>query len=117
MATFFASSAAGGNGSRLDWTLDFDDTANTATVNATHTHFDGSPSPDPQQAALTFRLNTGQSITVDLLTGLLSTGAPFDGTASTMINTGPRTRTNVKLSVSNDRAKLITYSTTYLPPA
>lgn len=117
MADFFASSAAGGNGCRVDWTLNFDDTANTVTIEATHTHFDGSPAPDPQQASITFRLNSGQSITVDLLTGLLSSGGAFDGTASKIINSGPRTRTNVRLSVSTDRAKLITYSTSYLPPA
>lgn len=117
MANFFASSAAGGHGCRLDWTLDFDDVANTVTVQATHAHFDGSPSPDPQQADLTFTLNTSVSITLNLLTGMLSQGGAFDGTASEIINSGPRTRTGVRLSLSSGRAKVITFSTAYLPPA
>lgn len=117
MASFSASSAAGGNGCRLDWSLVFDDVANTLALNATHTHFDGSPAPDPQQAEITFQLNTGQLITVDLLTGMMSQGGAFDGTASKIVNSGQRVRTNVRLRLSTDRAKLITFSTQYMPPA
>lgn len=117
MADISASSAAGGNGCRLDWTLHFDDAADTVTIEATHTRFDGSVAPDPQQAAITIQVNSGQAVTVDLLTGLLSTGGAFDGTASKIINSGPRTRTNVRLTVSTKRAKAINFSTTYTPPA
>lgn len=117
MADIFASSAAGGNGCRLDWTLDFDDVANTVTINATHKRFDGSAAPDPQQAQITFTLNSNVSISLNLLTGLLSQGGAFDGTAGNMLNTGNRTRTNVRLSVSANRARTITHSTQYLPPA
>lgn len=116
MADIIAESAAGGNGCRLDWNLDFDDVANTVTVTATHTRFDGSPAPDPQQAQLTLQLNTSVAISLNLLTGRLSNGQAFDGTATKIINSGPRTRTGVRLSVSTDRARLITFSTEYLPP-
>lgn len=117
MADIFAEGGAGGNGYRLSWTLDFDDVANTVTIDATHARLDGSPASDPQRAEITVQLNSGQAITVDLLTGMMSTGQAFDGTASTMLNTGPRTRTNVKLSVSTSRSKLIAFSTQYKPPA
>lgn len=117
MADIFAQSAAGGNGFRLDWTLDFDDVANTVTVDATHTRSNGSVAPDPPQAQITLQLNGGQGIGLDLLTGRLSNGVAFDGTATKIINSGPRTRTSVRLSVSNDRAKLITFSTQYQPPS
>lgn len=117
MAIFSASAGAYGNHCKLIWSLDFDDVANTVAITATHTHFDDTPAPDPQQAALTFTLNTSQSISLDLLTGLLSAGGAFDGTASKIINSGARIRTNVRLKVSADRAKLITFSTAYLPPA
>jgi hypothetical protein len=116
MANFTASSGAGGGGCLLEWSLSFDDAANTVTISATHAHFDGSQAPAPQQADVTFQLSTGQSISINLLTARLSTGQLFDGNAATMLNSGPRTRTNVKLSVTADRAKLITHSTQYLPP-
>lgn len=118
MADILASGSAGGRGCRLDWTLDFDDAANTVTVEATHRLFDQvTIAPAPQQAEITFRLNTQQSITLNLLTGMLSAGGAFDGTASSFLNTGPRVRTNVRLSVTPDRAQLITHSTQYTPPA
>jgi hypothetical protein len=118
MADILAESGAGARGFRLYWTLHFDDAANTVTVNATHTRMsDGSAAPAPQQAEITFRLNTQQSITLNLLTGILTVGGAFDGTPGNMLNTGARTRTNVRLSVTPDRAQVITHSTQYLPPA
>lgn len=117
MADFFASSGAGGGGCLLEWDLHFNDAADTVTITATHKHFDGSPAPDPQQAQITVTLNTSVSVSVNLLTGRLSTGQAFDGTATAIINSGPRTRTGVRLKVSADRAALITHSTEYLPPA
>lgn len=117
MADFFASSGAGGNGCLLEWTLHFDDAADTVTVNATHAHFNGSPAPDPQQAQITLTLNSSVSIGLNLLTGRLTNGQAFDGTATKIINSGDRTRTGVRLKVSADRARLITHSTEYLPPA
>lgn len=117
MADFFASSGAGGNGCLLEWALRFDDSANTVTVNATHAHFDGSAAPDPQQAQITLTLNSSVSIGLNLLTGRLTNGQPFDGAATKIINSGDRTRTNVRLKISADRAALITHSTEYLPPA
>lgn len=117
MAEFFAASGAGANDCRLDWVLDFDDVANTVTITATHTRFDGSPAPDPQVASLTFQLNSGQSISVDLLTGLLSNGQVFSpASPGRMIDGVPKTRTNVRLSLSSGRAKVITFDTTYQPP-
>lgn len=117
MANFSASSGASSRGFSLDWALAFDDTANTVTITATHTRTDGSAAPDPQVAKVTVTLNTSVAVTVDLLTGLLNNGQAFDGTATKMINSGPRTRTGVKLKISADRAALITHSTEYLPPA
>lgn len=117
MADFVAASAAGGNGCRLDWSLHFDDVANTVTVNATHKRFDGSAAPDPQQAQLTLQLNTSQAIVLNLLTGQLTPGGSFDGTQGNMLNTGDRVRTGVRLTVSPNRAAAITHSTQYQPPA
>jgi hypothetical protein len=114
---FSASSGASGLGFTLEWSLDFDDAANTITINATHVrNSDGAPAPAPQQAELTFRLSNNQSIGVNLITGRLTNGQLFDGTNATMINSGPRTRSGVTLSVSADRASLITNSTSYVPP-
>jgi hypothetical protein len=117
MADLFAESGAGAQGCRLDWQLRFDDAADTVTVTATHTRFDGSPAPDPQQAQITFTLNGGASIGLNLLTGRLTNNQPFDGTATKIIGSGPRTRTNVRLQISANRAQLITHSTQYQPPA
>jgi hypothetical protein len=117
MADFFANSAAGGNGCRLDWTLNFNDAANTVTVDATHKRFDGTAAPDPVQAQITFTLSNNQSIGLNLLTGRLTNNQAFDGTASKIINSGPRTRTGVTLKISADRAQIITFSTEYIPPA
>jgi hypothetical protein len=118
MAVFHVESAAGGGGHRLDWVLDFDDTADTVAVLATHTKFDGSiQAADPQQAQITFTLNNGQGISLNLLTGLLSNGQAFDGTASKIIGSGTRTRTNVRLQISPRRSQMITNSTQYQPPA
>lgn len=119
MADIFAQSAAGGGGHRLDWTLDFNDAADTVTITATHTRLDGSPQKaDPQQAAITVTLNTGASVSVDLLTGLMSTGGQFSqASPGKIVNQGPKTRTSVRVKISADRAQLITFSTSYLPPA
>lgn len=125
MADVFATAGAGGNGCRLDWILDFDDAVDTVTITATHTHFDGSPAPDPQQAQITVKLNTSFDVTVDLLTGLLIApdnpaidGRPFvQGAPGKLINAGPKTRTSVRLRVSATRARLLDFSTQYLPPA
>lgn len=117
MADILASGGAGGNNCKVLWDLDYDDAANTVTIAATHTHFDDSPAPDPQQAQITVQLNSGQAISVDLLTGLLSTGGPFSQTSpGPIINAGPKTRTSVRLRISAGRAQLITISTEYLPP-
>lgn len=118
MADIIASGGAGGNGHKLEWSLDFDDSANTVTINAVHTHFDGTPqSADPQQAQITVTLNSSVDVAVDLLTGRLDGGGAFvQGSPGTMINTGPKTRTNVRLKVSANRARQISFSTQYLPP-
>lgn len=117
MANFSASSGASGFGCSLEWTLVFDDAANTVTVNATHRKLsDGTAAPAPQQAQITFTLNSGASISLNLITARLSTNQLFDGNSATMLNAGNRTRTNVRLRISADRAALITHSTEYLPP-
>lgn len=120
MANFSASSGASSQGFHLGWSLVFDDTANTITLTADHTRTNGTPAPDPQVARITLVLNTSVDITVDLLTGRIlnaqgGQGQAFDGTATPIINSGPRIRTGVKLKISADRAALITYSTEYLP--
>lgn len=117
MADIFVEAGAGGNGCKLLWTLDFNDTADTVAITATHTHFDGSPAPDPQQAQISLELNSSVAITVNLLTGRLGTGQAFDGTATKIVNSGTRTRTGVRLKVSANRAALISFSTQYQPPA
>lgn len=117
MADFGASSGADAPGYHFEWLLLFDDTADTVTVTAVHTRRDGSPAPAPQQAGLTLQINSGQAISLNLLTGQLTPGGLFDGTAGNMLNTGPRTRTNVRLRVSANRAAMIDHSTQYQPPA
>lgn len=118
MADVFATAGAGGNNCKVDWTMDFDDSADTVTITATHTHFDGSPAPDPQQADITVQLNSGVSVGVNLLTGVLSTGGNFSqASPGKIINAGAKTRTGVRLRVTADRAALISFSTQYLPPA
>lgn len=132
MADVFAQAGAGGNNCKVLWNLDFDDVANTVTIDSTHTHFDGSPCPDPRKAWITVLLNTSVNITVDLLTGEVGTpNGPLDdpntiltgrqpfvqGSPGKMINAGPKTRTGVRLKISADRAALISFSTQYLPPA
>jgi hypothetical protein len=116
MANFSASAGAYGGGCKLLWSLEFDDAADTVTVTATHARFDDSPAPVPQQAQITFTLNGGVSIGLNLLTGRLTNNQPFDGTATAIINSGLRVRTGVRLQISAGRAALITHSTTYLPP-
>jgi hypothetical protein len=117
MADVFASAGAGGRNCRLDWTLDFDDVANTVTLNATHTHFDGTAAPDPPQAQITIQLNTSVDITVDLLTGLMSQGGQFSQAApGKIVNQGPKVRTGVRLKVSANRAGALSFSTQYTPP-
>lgn len=118
MADIIASGGAGARGTKFLWDLDFDDVANTVTITATHTRFDGSATPDPQQAEITLILNTSVNVTVDCLAGTLSTGGAFSqATPGPMLNQGPRTRTNVKLKVSADRAQAISFTTQYLPAA
>jgi hypothetical protein len=68
-------------------------------------------------AQLTFTLGNNQSIGLNLLTGRLTNNQAFDGTATKIINSGPRTRTGVTLRISADRAALLTFSTAYTPPA
>lgn len=117
MADFGASSGAMTPGFNFEWSLLFNDTADTVTVTAVHTRRDGSAAPAPQAAGITLQINSGQAISLDLLTGQLTPGGLFDGTAGNMLNTGPRTRTNVRLRVSADRAAMMTHSTQYQPPA
>jgi hypothetical protein len=117
MTNFGASSGADGGGCHLGWDLAFNDAADTVTITAVHTRFDGSAAPAPQVAKMTITLNTSVAITLDLLTGRLGGGQAFDGTATAIINSGPRVRTGVRLKVSADRAALITHSTEYQPPA
>ena len=118
MANVSASSGASGLGCILEWSLLFDDAANTVTINATHKRTDGALAPDPQQAQITTTLDTNQTVTVDLLTATIQPGGQlFDGDPASMLNSGPRTRTNVKLKVSADRAAVLTFSTQYQPPA
>lgn len=117
MADIFASSGAGGRGCRLDWTLTFNDVADTVTITATHTRFDGSPAPDPPVAGLRITLNTSVEIGVNLLTGALSTGGQFSqASPGKVVNQGPKTRTGVRLRVSADRAAAISFQTDYTPP-
>lgn len=111
MANFSASSGADSRGSHLEWSLVFNDAVDTVTIDASYS----GPAPAPQVAKITIMLNTSVSITLDLLTARLSTGQLFDGDAATMLNSGPRTRTGVRLKVSADRAALITHSTEFLP--
>lgn len=118
MADISASAGAGAAGCKFLWDLHFDDAANTVAITAVHTHFDGSPAPDPQQAKITVILNTSVSITVDCLAGTLSTGGNFSqASPGPMLNAGAKTRTGVKLKVSADRAAALTFSTQYTPPA
>lgn len=117
MANVFAESAAGGNGCRLDWSLTFDDQADTVTITATHRRFDGTAAPNPQEAQITLTLNSSVSIGVNLLTGRMSNNQLFDGQNRAIVNDGPRVRTGVRLRVSADRAASLTFSTEYTPPA
>ena len=118
MAEIQASGGAGAAGCKFLWDLLFDDAANTVTITAVHTRFDGSVAPDPQQAEITVILNTSVSITVDCLTGTLSTGGNFSqASPGPMLNAGPKTRTGVRLRVSADRAAALSFSTQYIPPA
>jgi len=118
MADIIASAGASSNDHKLRWDLHFDDVADTVTITANHTHLDDSPDENPQQAEITVILNNSVEITVDLLTGLLSTGGNFSQTSpGIMLNVGSRTRTGVKLKVSADRAGIISFTTQYLPPA
>lgn len=112
MAVIHAEGAAGAAGCRLDWILDFDDVANTVTVTATHTRFDGSPATDPQVAGITVQLNSGQPRTFDLLT----IPAPSDGQPG-ILGKGAQVFTNVRLRIGSGRGQVITFTTTYLPPA
>jgi hypothetical protein len=118
MANVNGIGGAGANNCKVLWTLDFDDAADTVTINAVHTHFDGSPAPDPQQAEITVQLNSSVDITVNLLTGTLSIGGNFSqASPGPMLNAGPKTRTGVRLKVSANRAAAIAFSTQYLAPA
>lgn len=119
-----AEGGAGAGGHRLTWTLAFDDVADTITINATHAQFSGAEQlAAPQEAQIVLELSNGQSIRLNLLTGVLfnnnngnSLGL-FDGVAGNMLNTGDRTRTNVRLRVAAGRGRVLTFSTLYQPPA
>lgn len=111
MATIHAEGAAGANNCRLDWILDFDDVANTVTLSATHTHFDGSPAPDPRVAGITLQLNSGQPRTFDLLTMT----APSDGEPG-ILGKGAQVFTGIKLRIGSGRGQVISFATEYLPP-
>lgn len=118
MANFSASSGVDSQGYHLEWTLAFDDAADTVTVDAIYTRSNGQAAPAPQKAEITVTLNTSVAITLNLLTGRLDNGAAFvQGSPGNMLNAGPKTRTGVRLKVSADRAALITFSTDLLPPA
>jgi hypothetical protein len=107
-----AEGAVGANNCRLDWQFDFDDVARTLTANATHTHFDGTPAPDPQVAGITVELATGQARTFDFLT----IAAPSDGQPG-IINKGTQVFANVNLKIGAGRGQVLTFTTNYLPPA
>lgn len=108
-----ASGGSGAGGHKLLWSLEFDTVANSITIDATHTRFDGSTAAgDPQAATITVERNNGQSMTLNLLTD----GTVFDGGPANMLNTGPRTRSNVTLRVGQGRGQVLTFSTTYSPP-
>lgn len=118
MANINGSGGAGAANCKFLWDLVFDDAANTVTITAIHRHFDNTPAPDPQQAEITVILNTSVAITVNCLTGTLSTGGNFSQSSpGPMLNTGAKTRTGVRLRVSADRAAAISFSTQYTPPA
>lgn len=117
MADIQSSGGAGAKGCKFLWDLNFDDSANTVTITAIHTHFDGSPALDPQQADITVVLNSSVSITVNCLTGKLSNGQDFSqASPGPMLNTSPKTRTGVRLKVSADRAAALSFTTQYTPP-
>jgi hypothetical protein len=118
--------ASGGAGSRPPgtpgyrflWDLVFDDVANTVTITATHTTFAGQAATDPQQASITVILNSSVNVTVDCLTGTLSTGGNFSqASPGPMLNAGAKTRTGVRLRVSANRAAALEFTTQYTPPA
>lgn len=140
MANITGHGGAGAQNCKILWDLLFDDAANTVTITATHTHFDGTPAPNPQRAWITTKLNTSVDITVDTVTGLFGNpSGPLDPSGNVdlmnpatiltgtqnfsqaapgiMINAGPKTRTGVKLKVSADRAAAFSFTTTYIPPA
>lgn len=113
-----AEGGAGAGGHRLTWALAFDDVADTVTIDATHARFSGAEQAGPPQVAqINLILPNGNAISVNLITARLGTGQLFDGNAATMINSGPRTRTNVRLRLSPRRSRLIEFTTDYSPPA
>ena len=118
MANITASGGAGSNGVKFLWDLVFDDVANTVQIATTYTKFDGTPAPSPPQvASITVVLNTSVNVTVNCLTGTLSTGGNFSqGSPGPMLNTS-KTRTNVRLRVSANRAAALEFSTQFTPPA
>lgn len=123
-ATVHAEGGAGGAGHKLLWSLDFDDVADTVTITATHDQFSGAPQVNPpQQAQIVLDPPTGPTVRVNLLTAQVFNNtngnllALFDGDTSSMVNDGPRTRTNFRLRVSQDRAAAIAFSTLYTPPS
>jgi phage baseplate assembly protein gpV len=117
MSNVHAQGTVGANGCMMPWSVDFDDAANTVTVNTTHTRFDGSPCSDPSEASITVTLNTSVNITVDCLTGKLSSGGDFSQTSpGELLNAGPKVRTGVRLRVSPDRAAVLAFTVRYTPP-
>lgn len=118
MAHILASGGAGANGVKFLWNLDFDDVANTVQIATTYLTFEGDPAPAPPQvASITVTLNTSVNVTVNCLTGTISTGGNFSqASPGQMLNT-TKTRTGVTLRVSAGRAAALSFSTAFTPPA
>jgi len=108
----FAGGASAG-GHELIWEAQHDDVARTVVLTATHTQIGGLPQLGlPLRADIFVELNNGQPREFDLLT----TVAPSDGQPG-LINKGPQTFTNVNLKVAQDRGRVISFTTEYVPPA
>ena len=127
MADVRASGTVEAHGLSYHWDLDYVDTADTVTVDATHTHLsDGTPVAEtPVKATFHLQDSTGNTFTVDCLTGKFIAPSPaavigqdFSQTHSgNMLNAGPIVRTSVRLRVSADRAAGIESGSSYIPPA
>jgi hypothetical protein len=121
-AIVHAEGGAGANGKIVLWTLDYDDVADTVTIDARYVFF-GTDTPvgsDPTQAVLVLEPPAGQNVNVDLLTGHITRGSTdlglFDPTGNPkLLDSGPRTRTNQKLKVNVGRGRDISFSMLYAP--